>query len=119
MAVRINLDSTIRYLNSVSADKLDGLLAAAVQKAADVSVKAAAPPIPETAANQAPTGNLAGILRFVASVTGESTAEDKQALAQLLGCLTARATAAGRVIPVPAVDETEQPVATRRRRRRG
>ena len=114
MAVRIVLDNVVRYLNVVPAKKLEGLQQAVQAKAAELGISPGAVLTPPIQANQEPTGNVAGILRFVASVNADSSEADKLALGTLLAVCSARTGAAG-LVAKPA----EAEAAPTRRGRRG
>lgn len=116
MAVRINLEGAVRYLNAVPVGKLDGLQQELVAKANELSIAPGKVITPETQVGQEPTGNVAGILRFVGSVNAESTDQDKAALATLLAVVTARTGAQG--LKVGATADAPAPVGPRGRRRR-
>lgn len=95
MAVNLNLDNAVRYVHWMQIGDLDGLYQATLKKAEELGVQADRRPGPETQASQAPTGNEAGILRFVNSLDKTSSKADKRKLGVLLGTIEARVDQSG------------------------
>jgi len=116
MAVRINLEGAVRYLNAVPVGKLDGIQQELVAKANELGISPGKTITPETQVGHEPTGNVAGIIRFVKSVSDESEPEQQDALATLLAVVTARTGAQG--LKVGATAGTPEPGPRGRRRRR-
>lgn len=103
MAVRINLDGAVRYVNALPVNKLDGL-------AAEITAKLGALGLtwnrrqriaPALNPGGEPTGNLAGVIRFVKSVNADSAPADVEALQTLAAVVLGRTASAGYQLPNP------------------
>ena len=118
MAVRINLEGVVRYLNTVEVKKLEGLKEALEDKAKELGVEPGKVVTPAIDPGQEPSGNIRSVLRFIESCTADSSAEDKATLGVLLACVCGRTGAAGLVAKPRVAAETAEGPARRRRRGR-
>lgn len=103
MAVRINLDGAVRYINALSVNRLDGLAAELTAKLAELglSYNRRQRIAPNLTPGGEPTGNLAGVIRFVRSVGPNAAAADVEALQTLAAVVFGRTGAAGYQLPTP------------------
>jgi len=114
MAVSLNLDSTVRYLNTTGVGDLDALYQTTLKKAEELGVASDRRPAPAIEAGQLQTGNTRGILRFVESLDDTADRKQKRKLGVILGTMESRMDQAGyKPATTPAVRRIQ-----RRRARR-
>lgn len=109
MAVNLNLENATRYIAALDPSKLGGLADVLGTKAAELDVKATRVKAQEDA-TKSTSGNVRSILRFIDSVTEQSSDEDKAKLAALLGAVQGKV-----AVPKPKLGKA----AARRASRRG
>lgn len=103
MAVRINLDGAVRYINALPVSKLDGLALELNGKLTELGLtwNRRQRIAPNLLPGGEPTGNLAGVIRFVKSIGAGSTPADVEALQTLAAVVFGRTAAAGYQLPNP------------------
>lgn len=103
MAVRINLDGAVRYINALPVARLDGLALEINAKLTELGVSwnRRQRIAPALLSGGEPTGNLAGVIRFVKSLTATATQADVEALQTLAAVVFGRTAAAGYQLPNP------------------
>lgn len=109
MAVNLNLEGAVRYLNVVPPAKLDGLAQALTAKLDELGVTPTSPLAPATQVGQEPSGNVRGVLRFIESVTADSDPAVVADLQALAGTVLARTGAINLQVGVTGPDAGEPP----------